>query len=125
MFGECRERMLEPGEGRTRDAGADLTDAGGPVRDAGVDGGRDAALDDAADVDPGRRTLELERRDGPFRIAPRRNFSHRARIGERILEAAGAAETDDCGRPRHAAGDKSYRFRGPQVDESRVGVGGA
>src|SRR5258708_13766250 len=101
MFGECRERLLEAGERRTRDAGADLADAGAPVRDAGVDGGRDAALDDAADVDAGRRALELERRDGPFRITPRRNFSHRARIGERILKAAGADEAGDCGPRRH------------------------
>src|SRR5258708_15395447 len=104
MLGECRERLLEAGERRTRDAGADLADSGAPVRDAGVDGGRDAALDDAADVDDGPRALELERRDGPFRITPRRNFRHRTRIGECILGTAGADETGDWWPRPHGAG---------------------
>src|SRR5258708_34003917 len=93
MFGECRERLLEAGERRTRDAGADLADSGAPVRDAGVDGGRGAALDDPAGVDAGRRAPELERRGGPFRITPRPNFRHRSRMWQGVLEAPGAAQT--------------------------------
>ena len=62
------------------DAGADLADAGLAVRDAGVDGRREAGLDHAPDVDAGRHAGEIQRRDGPVRIVRRPRSRAIARV---------------------------------------------
>src|SRR5256885_8626770 len=99
-MGEGGERLLEAREGRGGDAGADLADAGPPVRDAGVDGRGDAGLDDPPEVDAGRRAGEFERRNGPPGIPCNGELAHRLAIADRLGEAAGADEARNGGRRR-------------------------
>src|SRR5437588_11070684 len=53
---ECRNGLGETGKRCVRNAGPDLPDAGLAVRDAGIDDRKNARVDDAANIESGRRS---------------------------------------------------------------------